>query len=236
LQGNRIRIPTILLAAVLSACGSAGPDLDRAGSITAAAQTVAKAMEKTDTPTPQPSPTAGPTEEATLTGTSPLNPTATRGVVATVSYCDLSAFVSDVTIPDGSVIDPGDGFTKTWKFKNTGECKWTTSYSIAFVSGNAMDGKTTALAGDVDPGDTIDVSVELTAPTAPGTYTGYWRLKNAAGDFFGDPVYVQIVVPGAGTATVTPTQAATEAEEPSNTPSPTPEPTQEPTQEETTAS
>jgi hypothetical protein len=218
----------LLLAAALSACGSAGSNLDRAGSITAAAQTVAKAMEKTDTPTPPPAPTeAEATAAATPTATNPLNPTATRGAAVTVSYCDLSAFVSDVNIPDGTVIDPGDNFKKTWKFKNTGECKWTTSYSIAFVSGNAMGGKTTALAGDVDPGDTADVSVELTAPTVPGTYTGYWRLKNAAGNFFGDPVYVQIVVPG-GTVTVTaaPTQAATEAEAPSSTPTPTLEPTQ----------
>jgi hypothetical protein len=122
--------------------------------------------------------------------------------------CDDSAFVSDVTIPDKTVIDAGDSFIKTWKFRNTGTCGWTTSYAIASGGGNAMSGTETKLPDAVDAGDEVDVSVDMVAPTANGTYVGFWRLKNADGFFFGDAVYVQIVVSnGEDTlaATLTPT-------------------------------
>jgi hypothetical protein len=224
----------LLTTAVLAACGSAPADtLDRAGSITAAAQTVAKALEKPDTPTTAPTaptPTVTPAEISSPAATTQPAPSSTQRVVLPTSACDVSAYVSDVTVPDNTVMDPGETFTKTWKFKNTGECKWTTAYAIAFVSGTAMGGKTTALADAVDPGDEANISVELTAPATAGTYTGYWRLKNASGNFFGDPVFVKIVVPGAGTATVTATSGATVV-----VPTATVTPTQEPTPTETTA-
>lgn len=37
----------------------------------------------------------------------------------------------------------------------------------------------------VPPGKTIDISVDLIAPTEGGKYTGYWALKNAEGNHFG---------------------------------------------------
>ena len=43
-------------------------------------------------------------------------------------------------------------------------------------------------------GSTVDVAVTLVAPTEPGTYTGYWQLRNAAGVFFGTPFLVRVVV------------------------------------------
>jgi hypothetical protein len=48
----------------------------------------------------------------------------------------------------------------------------------------------------------VDISVNLTAPAAEGTYQGYWMLRNAAGTLFGlgpsarDPFYVDIKVVG----------------------------------------
>lgn len=39
--------------------------------------------------------------------------------------------------------------------------------------------------GTVAPGQLIDVSVTLKAPSTPGTYQGYWMLRNGAGAIFG---------------------------------------------------
>lgn len=33
------------------------------------------------------------------------------------------------------------------------------------------------------PGSTVDLSVSLTAPTAPGTYQGDWKLRNNGAQF-----------------------------------------------------
>ena len=38
--------------------------------------------------------------------------------------CKNSAFVADVTIPDGTVLKPGEKFTKIWSVQNTGICAW----------------------------------------------------------------------------------------------------------------
>jgi hypothetical protein len=66
--------------------------------------------------------------------------------------------------------------------------------------------------GTVAPGEEIDVSVSLTAPTAPDTYRGDWKLRNGGGIVFGvgagadKSFWVKVKVVVKGTATPTPTQ------------------------------
>ena len=38
----------------------------------------------------------------------------------------------DVTVPDGTELNPGDDFTKTWRIMNNGSCTWNTSYDAIF--------------------------------------------------------------------------------------------------------
>ena len=61
------------------------------------------------------------------------------------------------------------------------------------------------LAQSVAPGAQIDISVNMVAPVNPGSYQGYWKMKNASGSFFNDSVYVLITV---GSGGVTPTVTA----------------------------
>jgi len=119
------------------------------------------------------------------------------------TLCDQAQFIADVTIPDGTVLAAGTVFTKTWRLKNIGSCTWGSGYRLAFSSGHAMDGPAEVnLPYSVAPGQTVDVSVTLTAPAAAGSYRGYWMLKNASGVLFGLgstaslPFWVEIVVPG----------------------------------------
>jgi hypothetical protein len=37
----------------------------------------------------------------------------------------------------------------------------------------------------VNPGQMVDLEVNLTAPDAFGTYTGYWRMRDPGGVLFG---------------------------------------------------
>jgi hypothetical protein len=98
--------------------------------------------------------------------------------------CDQAKFVADVTIPDGSPVNNGIAFTKTWRLKNVGTCTWTTSYSVVFDTGDIMGGPASmAVPGTVAPGAEIDISIPLKAPEVPGSYRGYWRLRNASGEF-----------------------------------------------------
>ena len=105
------------------------------------------------------------------------------------STCDKGAFVSDVTIPDGTVMAPGSAFTKTWRIRNVGSCTWTTDYALVFAFGNQMGAvsPTNLPSGvaPVVPGATADFSVNMVAPVTPGHYRSYWRFRNASGVQFG---------------------------------------------------
>jgi hypothetical protein len=147
-----------------------------------------------------------------------ITPTPTPTVTGTPSTsCDKAAFVADVTVPDGTLYAPGTSFNKTWRLKNNGTCKWTTSYSLIFDKGDQMNGPATiSLPKEVSPGQTIDLTVTLTAPATAGTYRGYWKLKNASGAPFGigasgtSSFWVEIKVSGpTPTPTVTPTPSTT---------------------------
>jgi hypothetical protein len=106
--------------------------------------------------------------------------------VAALSACDWAQFVADVTVPDGTTFAPNTAFTKTWRLKNIGTCTWTTSYALVFDTGDRMGGPASVnLSNTVYPGQTVDLSISLTAPAAAGHYIGYWKFKNAAGVLFG---------------------------------------------------
>ncbi len=115
--------------------------------------------------------------------------------------CNWARFVEDVTIEDRSVLAENESFTKVWRLENIGACTWTTDYEVFFTGGNRMGAPAVMdLPAPVAPGETIDISIDMIAPDAPGTYTGYWLLRDESGDIFGvgadtdSPFWVRIQV------------------------------------------
>jgi hypothetical protein len=217
-----LSIQTIMIvgAVVLSACGANEPPLTPTLAFSAdeirtqAVGTFSSDLTATafaaPTNTPVPTLTAPPTLAtplATSTGGIALGSTAP---VATTSCYGL-AFVSDVSIPDNTPVNPGQSFTKTWKVKNSGTCAWDAGFKFAFTGGDAMGGTTYTLPSAVAAGAVTDLSVAMTAPSKSGTIRGNWRMSTASGQFFGDEVYVQVVIGGGAAATNTssPATAAT---------------------------
>lgn len=182
-----------LLLITLTACNlpgeEQGPALVPGAIDTAAAQTVAvhltAAAERgqaitTSTPVPDPllTGTVSPSLEAQQAGDTP-DPEA--------SSCDRVRFVKDVTVPDGTEFSPGEEFTKTWRLENAGTCSWTVGYSLVFDRGDALSGPAAVqlTTDEIQPGETIDLSVDLVAPAETGGYQGFWKLRNARGERFG---------------------------------------------------
>ncbi len=117
------------------------------------------------------------------------------GNVASVyagSRCNTAGFIADVTVPDGTVFAPGAAFVKTWRLKNTGNCTWTRFYSLSYVTGDPLGATSSMTMPTVPPGGTVDVSLNMNAPTTPGHYRGYWKLKDAHGVKFGLGLYGSI--------------------------------------------
>jgi len=115
------------------------------------------------------------------TTTTPGTPAGTGTASAAGPCTDSAVMIEDVTVPDNARMSPGEKFTKTWRFLNTGKCNWT-GYTIAFVAGDRMASPEAAPVPHTEAGKTVDVSVDLTAPSLDGSYTGFYELRNGNGE------------------------------------------------------
>ncbi|HVN77519.1 MAG TPA: NBR1-Ig-like domain-containing protein [Terriglobia bacterium] len=113
-----------------------------------------------------------------------LTSTATPTLGPTAADCDLAKFIMDVNYPDNTVVKAGEAFTKTWRIQNLGSCTWDAKYKLVFMRGEQMDGPSPAevVTTSVKPGDSVDLSAPLKAPSKNGTHWGVWQLYNGAGN------------------------------------------------------
>ena len=146
-------------------------------------------------------------------------------------YCNNKIrSITDVTYPDGTVVAPGATFRKTRKMKNGGTCVWNENYTVNFFYGDDLgfngtaeivraydDGKVSNGTKyqinrppkvNIYPDDYILVSIDLKAPTTPGVYESYYKLRDNLGYEFGFGSYadsafwVNIVVSDEGAKSV----------------------------------
>lgn len=131
----------------------------------------------------------------TITGTLPTAATNSGGL----GYgCNNLAFIDDVNYPPGTVVQPHENFTKTWKVANTGTCEWLYVYRLLFVSGTDFDAPSVNLGRTVAPNHWAEISINLDAPGGDGTYSAYWRLSDGEGHMFGSTLGVTIKIGGGG--------------------------------------
>jgi len=128
-----------------------------------------------DTPATQPQPSSTPQSQAAATP----QQQATLPAQAPSNCTDSASFVADVSIPDNSNVNAGAAFVKTWRIRNTGTCSWNDVYSMVFVNGDQMNSIASIPFKANRSGDTLDLSVDLVAPSADGAYTGNYELHNA---------------------------------------------------------
>ena len=122
----------------------------------------------------------------------------------------------DVSIPDGTKLIPEQTFSKTWRLQNVGTCTWTRLFTLVFFSGNSLNAiQTQALLDEVEPGEMVDITVEMEAPAKTGVYQSNWMLSDQNGELFGigpngdAPFWVKIEVVTSTGSTPTPTTTVT---------------------------
>ena len=187
-----------------------------AADLTETAQITDSPAVQTITALPSPSKIPVSSPEATISpsptgiGDTPATQTPTPHVVP----CNLAApgrpFV-DITVPDGTRFKPGESFSKTWRLVNAGSCNWTNDYAISWFSGEVFGAVTEQKFGsEVRQGQSIDITVDMTAPMQPGIHQSNWKLHDASGVLFGigpngdAPFWVRIEVEVIATVTATP--------------------------------
>jgi uncharacterized protein YkwD len=101
---------------------------------------------------------------------------------------------------------------------NSGKCPWS-GYTIAFFAGDRMESPDSVPVPETAAGQTVDVSVDLTAPSIAGSYTGFYVLKNSRGEtlpigaeqsfwlkiLIGNAAAAPVVTPSIGSGTPVPT-------------------------------
>lgn len=117
---------------------------------------------------------------ATVTPSPAVTIPPTLAVTAPVNCTDSAVLLRDVTIPDNTQIKAGEKFLKIWEFQNNGTCPWI-GYTLRFESGDQMNAPLSAPIPDTAPKGIVQASVELTAPSSNGTYTGNFTLNDASG-------------------------------------------------------
>lgn len=157
-----------------------------------------------DTATPPPVPTL--TEPPTAIPTIVRTPTLDLSGLVTMTPMGMCNAASagqpfDITIPDGSMVLPGQRFEKVWRLVNSGTCTWTRLYKLVFYSQNPMGAYQEQLfGGEVQPGQAVDLKVQFVAPLEPGEYQSNWMLMDADQNLFGvgtwadSPFWVAITV------------------------------------------
>ncbi len=180
-RSARFSVVVFLVFVISLACNlpRPTPTPDPGLAFTAAAQTVMAQLTQVALTVSASTPTLPPTPSPTFTPLPTLPPTLPP---TPTQICDQAKFIADIGLQDGAVVAPGQAFTWTWRIQNVGTCSWTPAYTVVFDSGAQMGGPTAqALTTNVNPGQTVDISVNLVAPTTPNTYRGYWKLRNPAG-------------------------------------------------------
>jgi len=106
----------------------------------------------------------------------------------------LARFVTDVSIEDGTNINPEQSFVKIWKMRNEGSTAWPEGTRLIYVGGDKLSNVEYITVPGIDANSEVDLAVDMVAPSKPGRYVSYWRLVTPDGGRFGQRVWVDVIV------------------------------------------
>ena len=115
-----------------------------------------------------------------------------------------AGYVTDVTVPDNTRFEKEEAFTKTWRMRNAGSADWPADTALVFVSGEQMTEAAKVEIGAVKAGEDVDISVDMVAPNADGSYKGNWQIQAGDQAIEGGKIYLVIQVGEQAAAPVTP--------------------------------
>lgn len=140
-------------------------------------------------PSPEPA-------EPEATATPEVEATSTPEAPSPTPICEASLrYLEDVTIPDGTLVTPGQAIEKQWRVENNGSCDWEASYRLKLVDGYPPLGATGEQAlYPARAGSEAILTMAFSAPLEPGDYRTAWQAYRPDGTAFGDVVYMVITV------------------------------------------
>jgi hypothetical protein len=113
---------------------------------------------------------------------------------ATQACTDNLTFLEDLSLPDGTVVKPGESLDKRWLVQNSGTCNWDERYRLKFNSGAELGAEIDQALYPARGGTQANLRIIFTAPTNAGSYQSAWQAYNPQGQAFGDIIYLQVEV------------------------------------------
>jgi hypothetical protein len=113
---------------------------------------------------------------------------------ATPACSNNLRYIADLTIPDGTVVSPGETIDKRWQVENSGTCNWDQSYRFRLTAGSDLGASNEQALFPARSGIEFPLRILFSAPQEPGTYRSAWQAIDPQGQSFGDPVFVEVVV------------------------------------------
>lgn len=114
--------------------------------------------------------------------------------VPTPACSNILTFLEDVSIPDGSLVKPGEALDKRWLVQNNGSCNWNEQYRLKLISGPAMGVPAEQALYPARSGTQAILRILFTAPVEPGLARSSWQAVSPLGEVFGDPIYIEVFV------------------------------------------
>lgn len=123
------------------------------------------------------------------------SPTAQEIHPTTTPVCaDSLTFLEDLTIPDGTQVNPGALLDKRWLIKNSGSCNWDEEYRVKLISGADLGVPVEQALYPARSGSEITLRIVFSAPQEPGYYQSAWQAFDPKDVPFGDPFFIEILV------------------------------------------
>ncbi len=167
---RRVLLTGVLWAAVLTAC----------------------AAPRSSSPTVFVPPTAARSPQAS--GAPPQGGVRTPQASPTPQCRPQLRYLEDLTIPDGSLVQPGERLDKRWAVENAGDCNWDFAYSLRLIAGPPLGAPETQPLYPARAGASAVIRILFTAPQDAGVYRSAWQAFDPQGRPFGDPIFIEVQV------------------------------------------
>jgi hypothetical protein len=169
------------LGFALAACNlGATPPQDGSALATSAAQTIEAVLtSEARTPLASSTPPIGGPGPNTTPAASPTQACEEKSTITTWTRDEITYDKTEVD----KRLAPGKNFVMSWIVQNTGSCVWDDGYKLIFESGERLtvaDNFPVMPKGyTVHSGESLTITIQMTAPSAPGEYESTFSLVNA---------------------------------------------------------
>jgi hypothetical protein len=103
-------------------------------------------------------------------------------------------YISDLSFPDGTIVEPGQTLDKRWQVENSGSCNWDHRYRLKLIAGPNLGASIEQAIYPARSNTQTMIRITFTAPDEGGIQRSAWQAHDPLGEPFGDQIFIEIGV------------------------------------------